>query len=83
MPISVHQMTFLTSFPPFFLFHVVSKSHSVVYQAVHDRANLSGGGYKYIAPITASVNLNTNGKTDVNPSHFDEVCAAFGQMSTF
>lgn len=82
MPISVHQMTFLISFP-LFLFHVVSKSHSLVYQAVHDRASLSGGVYKYTAPITASVNLNTNGKTDVNPSHFDEVCAAFGQMSTF
>lgn len=82
MPISVHQMTFLICFPSFFLFHVVSKSHSLVYQAVHDRANLSGGIYKYIVPITASVNLNTNGKTEVNP-HFDEVCAACGQMNTF
>lgn len=62
---------------------MVSKSHSVVYQAVHDRANLSGDGYKYIAAITARVNASTNGKADVNPPHFDEVCAAFGQMRTF
>lgn len=62
---------------------MVSKSHSVVYQPVHDRVNLSGGSSKYIAPITARVNLNTNGKADVNPPHLDEVCAAFGQMSAF
>lgn len=62
---------------------MVSKSHSIVYQAVHDRANLSGVGYKYIASITAEVNLNTNGKADVNPPYFDEVCAAFDQMSAF
>lgn len=67
---------------PLSSFHVVSKSHSVVYQAVHDRVNLSGGSSKYIAPITARVNLDTNGEADVNPPHLDEVCAAVGQMST-
>lgn len=62
---------------------MVSESHSLVYQAVRDRANPSVGVYKDIAPIAASINFNANGKTDVNPSHFDEVCAVFGQMSTF
>lgn len=55
---------------PLFFFQVVSKSYSLVYQAVHDRVNLSGGIYKYIAHITASISLNTDGKTDVNPLPF-------------